>query len=331
MRDLKLTTTIIILLASMSLQALAQVDITSVGTGGVLSPDRQSAPKDSIRLDSIPDPQVFRKYGGYSPDYLDTVQVKKTFSINDYSLVGVEYGASLSRMSFNPPRLQTNLFAPNTFGIYITRYGKMFNYLPYFGFKAGIRYGHEGYKFKENKETKVMSDIEGATQALMEVVELPFMAHLHLDLLHFKLMADVGIYGGYRLSIDRIGEAVAEDIRRSFLETDNRWDYGLSAGLGFGLVFDPLEFHVNAGLRYSWATIYKPDHFHKDYYRYAYPLDLMLSAGLYFQLTKRTGKTKPQIRKEAYDQVYNPSPVGALVPAESSNESSNGKSDSESR
>ena len=42
----------------------------------------------------------------------------------------------------------------------------------------------------------------------------------------------------------------------------------------------------------------------KYYYRFAYPFDFMVTAGLYFQLTKRTGKGKTQLRKEAYDAVY---------------------------
>ena len=36
----------------------------------------------------------------------------------------------------------------------------------------------------------------------------------------------------------------------------------------------------------------------------------MLTTGVYFQITKRNGKTKGQIRREAYDQVYNPKTNG---------------------
>ncbi len=277
------------------------------GLAGIALPE---APEDSLQApdSSVTDAsaKLRQKYGGYAPEFLDTVQVKKRFEINDYSLVGVEYGASISRMSFNPSKQQTNLFVPNTFAVFYTRYGKMFNYLPYFGFKIGARYSHEGYKFKENKETGVTPDIEGATQAIMEVAEVPFMAHFHLDVLHFKVMADFGIYGGYRLSIERSGDYVPQAIKHDFLETDRRFDYGLCGGAGFGLVFDPIEFHVNANVRYSWGTIYDPDYYHKDYYRFAYPFDIMVTAGLYFQLTRRTGNSKGHLRREAYNQVYNP-------------------------
>ncbi len=123
-----------------------------------------------VPADSLTVPQE------YSDIYLDTVKVDRVFKINDYSDIGVEYGVSFNRMTFNPPYTQTTLFVPNTFGVFYTRYGKMFGYLPYFGFKVGLRYSHEGYKFKENKDTQTTPDIEGATQAIIDVAELPFMA-----------------------------------------------------------------------------------------------------------------------------------------------------------
>ncbi len=267
-------------------------DITPMAADSLKSP---SFPADSLKAPLT-----------YSDMYLDTVKINRVFEVNDYSLIGVEYGVSFNRMLFNPPYTQATLFVPNTFGVFYTRYGKMFGYMPYFGFKIGLRYSHEGYKFKEDKETKTTYKIEGATQAIMDVVEVPFMAHLHLDGLHYKIMADVGIYGGHRLSITRTGEGVSESLANSFKDTDRRFDYGLCGGLGFGLVFDPVEFHVNVNVRYSWGTIYDPDYVSPDYYRFAYPFDIMATAGVYFQLTRRTGRGKAQLRREAYQQVYYP-------------------------
>ena len=253
-----------------------------------------------VAVDSVITPMT------YSDAYLDTVKVNRVFEVNDYSLIGVEYGVSFNRMSFNPPYTQSTFFVPGTFGIFYTRYGKMFGYMPYFGFKIGLRYSHEGYKFKEDKDTKEIANIEGASQAIIKFAEAPFMAHLHLDGLHYKVMADFGIYGGYRLGITRTGDRVREEIVNSFLDTDRRFDYGLCGGLGVGLVFDPVEFHINANVRYSWGTLYDPDYASKDYYRFAYPFDVMVTAGVYFQLTRRTGRGKAQLRHEAYQQVYYP-------------------------
>ena len=59
-------------------------------------------------------------------------------------------------------------------------------------------------------------------------------------------------------------------------------------------------------LRYSWSSLYEPDYASEYYYRFAYPLDIVITAGIYFQLTKRSGKSRAALRREAYDSVYNP-------------------------
>ena len=242
----------------------------------------------------------------YSDLYLDTVQIKKVFTLNDYSMIGVEYGASGSMTMFTPTKKQSYLLAPSTMGVYYTRYGKLFNYLPYFGFKVGLRYSAEGYRFKEDKETHITPNQEGANSALIRIADVPFMGMFHVDGEHFSIMADIGIYGGYRLSIEREGDNVRDEIRNSFLEYEHRLDYGLTGGLGFSIVFAPFEFQVNANVRYSWGTLYDCDYASQYYYRFAYPLDVMVTGGLYYHITRRTGRTKPQLRREAYDRVYNP-------------------------
>ena len=47
-----------------------------------------------------------------------------------------------------------------------------------------------------------------------------------------------------------------------------------------------------------------PDYHSEYYYRFAYPSDIIISAGIHVQLTKRTGKTKAELRKEAKSSVY---------------------------
>jgi hypothetical protein len=264
----------------------------------------QPAERDSTHAKDVEKGKALKV--DYPDSYLDTVSIKRVFMLNDYSMIGAEYGVSVSRTMFAPTKKQTNLFVPQVAGVYYTRYGKMFGYLPYFGMKIGVRYSSEGYRFKPDKETGVSPDVEGATQAIIKIVDAPFMAMFHVDTPHFSVFADAGIYGGYRLSIERTGNRVDPDIANSFLEYDHRFDYGLTGGVGFALVFDPFEFQVNANVRYSWGSLYAPDYASKDYYRFAYPFDVMLTGGLYFHITRRTGKTKPQLRREAYEHVYHP-------------------------
>ena len=239
--------------------------------------------------------------------FLDTVQVKKKLKLNDYSLIGLQYGAALSQVMWNPSQNQQLVFIPVNMGVTYTLYGKMFGYMPYFGFQAGVFYTKEGYQFEYNEERKYTNTIEGAEKAVMDVVEVPILSHIHFDFWHFKIIAQIGLFGGYRLGIHRypgITGKVNPEYEHAFTETDIRFDYGLKGGLGFGLVFDPIEIHIQAMYKHSLSSLYQPDHYSEYYYRFAYPSNIILSAGIHFQLTKRSGMTKKELKKQARSIVY---------------------------
>lgn len=241
---------------------------------------------------------------------LDTINVNKKTFINDYSMIGVQYGAGLSQVMWNPSQRQEMILMPYNFGVTFTRYGKMFGYMPYFGFQVGVFYGQEGYQFKKNEDTGYTYTIQGADKAIMDVIEVPVLSHMHIDFWKMKVMADIGFYVGYRLDIHRFpfnGEYKNNDyaaMQDSFLETDNRWDYGIKGGVGFGFIFDPVEIHIKAAYKHALSSLYEPDHYSKYYYRYAYPSNIIVSVGLHFHLTKRTGRTKAELKKEAKELVY---------------------------
>ena len=240
-------------------------------------------------------------------EFLDTVKVEKKLRLNDYSLIGLQYGAGLSQVMWNPTQKQKMLLMPINVGVTYTLYGKMFGYMPYFGFQAGIFYTKEGYEFEYNEDRDYTYTIEGAEKAVMEVIEVPLLSHLHVDFWHFKIIAQLGLFGGYRLSIHRFpGKTgnVSEDVSRTFMSTDNRFDFGLKGGLGFGLVFDPVEIHIQAMYKHSLSSLYQPDHYSQYFYRFAYPSNIVVSAGIHFQLTKRSGMTKQELRKQAREIVY---------------------------
>ena len=236
-----------------------------------------------------------------------TFREKQEFLVNDYFSVGFNYGVSLSRMSFNPSVSQTWRYSPGYASVLFTQHLKLFGYMPYFGFQVGFAYGHEGYKFKMNDETGYMHHIEGAEEAYYNVVEMPVMTYFHYDIDHFKVEVNAGPSVGYRRSITRIGDAVKDSLAHSFKYNDLRWDYGLQGGMGFALVFEPLEFHINALVRYSWSSIYEPNSsdskYREYYYRFAYPFDVNVTAGVYLQLTRRSGKTNRMLKKEAREAV----------------------------
>ena len=80
----------------------------------------------------------------------------------------------------------------------------------------------------------------------------------------------------------------------------------MKGGVGFGLVFDPIEIHFQASYKHSLSSLYRPDYYSPYYYRFAYPSNIIVSVGVQYQITKRTGRTKAQLKKMAKDMVYNP-------------------------
>ena len=234
----------------------------------------------------------------FSDAYLDSLDVRKKSIINDYTLIGVQYGVGLNQMSWNPRMEQKMQFVPVNFGVTWTRFCKMFGYMPYFGIQAGLFYAREGYSLEEEY------NVSGATDVLMDVVEVPVLAHFHFDFWKMKLMANIGFYGSYRLNIQRMGPDVAPAVANSFLSTDRRFDYGIKGGAGFGFVFDPVEIHITAMYKYGFGSLYEPNYYSEYYYRFASVSNLIISVGVHFQLTKRTGKTSHQLRQEAREIYY---------------------------
>lgn len=249
----------------------------------------------------------------YTPEYLDTVNIRKATAINDYSMIGFNYGVSFSTVYFNPAKMGTAMrFAPSCFSVMFTHYEKMFNYIPYFGITVGFSCSNEGVRFEDNPETGYpLGYIDGATDVHIRTVEMPAMMQMHFDAAPVKVLANLGGYVGYRTSVQRSGELLDAEFRDKFRDYEYRFDYGLMGGAGFGIMFDPVEIHLNVLGRWSMQNLYEPDYYNETfhpqntyYYRFANPIDISVTLGVYFQLTKRTGNTNKQLRRKAREIVY---------------------------
>ena len=250
-------------------------------------------------LSAVPDSLL------YSDEFLDTVKIQKHTQINDYVLVGVNYGVSFDMVLFNPAKMNQGwMVQPNYMSVTFTKYSKLFDILPYCGFVTGIAYGHEGYVFNPNDETGYVQDIDGASKCSIDVIEVPFMTQIHVDAGSLKFMGNVGVYGGYRRSITRSGEGLEPQYEHAFREYERQIDYGLQGGAGIGFMLDPFEIHFNCLVRWGWSSLYDADYYSKYYYRFANPLGLTATVGIHYQLTKRTGKTTRQLKLQAKEQVY---------------------------
>ena len=259
--------------------------------------------------------EFFQLPDSVTNEYLDSTPLPKKARINDYWMVGVHGGVSLQYGYFNPPR-QTR-FYPNlpVWGVSITRFATMMNTFPNLGMEVGFQHNYEGYNFKEfevdgidGKDT-YRQDIDGYHEAYMEVPEVFVLTHGHIDMGQYvKINIKAGMYGGYRMNIHRIHDneySVYHDpaIANEFRDTDNRWSYGVQGGLGFGLMFDPIEVHLGVQVKWGWSSFYKPDVVSPYYYRFAYPLDGAVTLGVYYQLSKRRGHTRPALRRLAREYL----------------------------
>jgi len=240
---------------------------------------------------------------GFEADSVQTDSRKAL--INDYTLIGVNYGVSFSSMFYTPERHNRAWqFSPSYVSVTFTKHSKMFDTLPYFALVAGFAHGYEGFGFKRDPDTGRSQDVDGAEQGSIELFEIPVLAQIHVDFHPAKILANIGVYGGWRNSISRSGPDLDPAYENAFRDYENRWDYGLQGGAGFALMFDPVEIHFNAMLRWSWSSLYQPDYASAYYYHYAYPMDIIASVGIYYQLTKRSGRTNRQLRQEAKEHVY---------------------------
>ena len=241
----------------------------------------------------------------FSNLYLDTVVIRKPRPINDYMMIGAQYGYSMCAVSWNPDKKQDSRFLPLNFGILFTHYGKMFNYMPYFGWQVGVFYTQDAYRMQQTQagSTIVMDLKTKECEAVINNIEVPFMAHFHVDFWKMKVMANLGLYMGYRLKIHRSGPYVEPAYENAFTDYNNRFDYGLKGGAGFGFVFDPIEIHITANVKFAWSSLYKPDYNSPYYYRFAYPYYVSLSLGIHYQLSKRQGRTNRELREEARRRV----------------------------
>lgn len=257
---------------------------------------------------TLVDTVFFRLPSEITNEYLDSIKLSSDKNINNYSLIGVYGGGVFTKCWFNPTRDTQAFFNAPVYGFSYTLHGKLFGFLPYFGLEVGFQHNYEGYLFKADEDTGYVPNVQGAEKAIMECYELPLLLHGHADMNdNFKLLIKVGIYGGYRTAIQRFdtyGSPIVTGLETTFNDTDYRWSYGLMGGLGVGFMFAPFEFHINADVKWGWGSFYEPDYASKYYYRFAYPLDLVLKAGLYYQLTPRTGYTRKQLKKFAKQIVY---------------------------
>ena len=262
----------------------------------------QEGKKKSIDLEE----EFFHLPDTVTDDYLDKASMARKARINNYWIVGFHGGVSVQHGYYNPTRQVALFLNKPVYGFSITRFATMMNTFPNLGMEFGFQHNYEGYQFKEFEVEgiKYRQNIDGAYEAYLEVPEVFVVTHGHIDIGQYaKINLKLGMFGGYRMNITRSGPYVDPAYVNAFQDTDNRWTYGVQGGLGFGLMFDPIEVHLNVQIKWGWSTFYQPNKYSPYYYRFAYPLDGAVTLGVYYQLTKRQGHTRAALRRLARDYV----------------------------
>ena len=246
--------------------------------------------------------------------YLDSVKINIA-KPNDYWMIGVYGGASAQYGFYNPDRMVRWQLQYPVYGFSVVRHFTMFGIFPNMGMEFGAQMNYEGYEFKSNGETGYRYTESGAYAAKISVPEAFFLSHFHIDIgEHFKFVAKLGLYGGYRLKIHRLLDTpYVEDEEflkyvDAFRSYDRRLTYGVMGGFGVALMFKPFEFHLTLNGKWGWNSFWQPQYnnigeYTPYYYRFAYPLDAGLTFGVYYQLTPRYGHTKAQLRRLAKRMV----------------------------
>ena len=246
---------------------------------------------------------------------IDTTYVRTFRNINNYSMFGVQYGINLTATNFSPTRQGSMMVLPVEVGVMYTRYCKLFGYMPYFGFQIGAFYSQQGYSFANDTAGHPVYNILGAYRASMKTVEIPANAQFHVDFWKMKIIADIGFFGGYRLAVDRQYEqdrVFPEEImayKNTFHPNEKRFYYGFQGGAGLALVFDPIEIHIMAMYKYNLSSMHKPNvylptleenaNLSNYYYAWTNLNSVGVSVGIHYQLSRRIGKTRREIREEA--------------------------------
>lgn len=255
------------------------------------------------------DKEFFALPDSITNEYLDSLKLSVA-APNNYWLVGAFGGLSAQVGYFNPSRNTAFQMQYPVYGVSFIKYYSMFGVFPNMGVEFGAQQNYEGYLFGENSETQVRSTESGAYKVMMNVPEAFFLTHLHYDIgEHFKLQLKIGLYAGYRLKIERVlderyqGQEEYEQYRYAFRDYDRRFTYGLQGGLGFALMFSPIEIHANVQVKWGWEPFWNPDYASPYYYRFGYPLDGVVNLGVYYQLTPRYGHTRAQLKRLAKKMI----------------------------
>ena len=179
-------------------------------------------------------------------------------------MIGVRYSYQINNVSSSPDIGAHPVGTYNNYSLVYTHYTSLWNMMPIFGVQAAAKYG----------EWAVNSDYLEPEH--FKIAELSLLTQVHFDFSRFRFLAQIGPYTGYRLATLKEND--------SFDKYDNRFDYGLMGGIGFGVMFGRFEFQIEGNYQFSLSSIYHMNKYSDEYWLNTTPRNIVLSATLFYHL-----------------------------------------------
>jgi hypothetical protein len=156
--------------------------------------------------------------------------------------IGVREGVSTSSVLFNPARRDSSTFQALNVGLVYKYYITTWT-----GLQLGVNYAEKGY---------VLEDTTRRYRAL----EIPFLSQFHYEAWRIRILANAGVYMSYYLSATESFKENDKEVQRTYVfkGRDNRFEYGMHFGGGFGIMLHPLEIQFEVGYQYGLSYLLKP-------------------------------------------------------------------------
>ncbi|MDE7356480.1 MAG: PorT family protein [Rikenellaceae bacterium] len=217
--------------------------------------------------------------------------------------IGIRGGAGASKVRFYP-RKESKLLLPNM------TYGVAYKYLGgdrfFGGVELDVNYVEKGYKYL------VKSDSDSSLQRKLTAIELPFMwqPHVWFAQNRARFFLNAGPYLSYmlktsdeRLVSKKDGEQAVYSYDFNSLR-DNRLEYGLSAGAGFGAtIAGRLEVLFEFRYVVGFSDILKNPNKYPGSITQESPIDQMnVTLGIHYLFIRQSGRStiakEPRVSKK---------------------------------
>ncbi|MCR4664650.1 MAG: PorT family protein [Paludibacteraceae bacterium] len=196
--------------------------------------------------------------------------------------IGAQGGVIASMTNFSPvvPGTDNVIDAANLGadgGLLFRYYGHK-----YCGLQVELNYMHRGWR--EN-----IDSLNVHYSRHLHYIELPFLFHLYLGNNRHRGFLNLGPQIGYCIADKQKGTTHPAS-KYQYNAIDNRFDYGITAGLGYCARTDHSgSFQLEVRFSYSFSDLFSNRK--SDYFAQSHPMNLSLNLGYLWEFKQRNKKT----------------------------------------